>query len=186
MRQHALKRLEDTVTDTHRPSEFTEFSKRHSPSTFHMQSRCREDFSECAPSRPGSWRQASPLLPRDWVVYNIYNSARANARSPHGRDSSLTTERVLLLQNVFPYYRTCSLTTECVLFLQNVFSYYRMCSLTTECVLLLQNVFYTAHAPTQDHRTAETVPFRLLSSDHVPYHPQAGEQGKNKKIKIKK
>ena len=51
------------------------------------------------------------------------------------------------------YYRMCSLTTECVLLLQNVFSYYkrvwrsvlqkyyRMCSLTTECVLLLQNVF---------------------------------------------
>ena len=32
----------------------------------------------------------------------------------------------------------CSLTTECVLLLQNVFSYYRMCCLTTECVLLLQ------------------------------------------------
>jgi len=32
----------------------------------------------------------------------------------------------------------CSLTTECVLLLQNVFSYYRMCSLTTECVLLLR------------------------------------------------
>jgi len=28
----------------------------------------------------------------------------------------------LLLQNVFSYYRRCSLTTECVLLLQNVFS----------------------------------------------------------------
>ena len=60
---------------------------------------------------------------------------------------SLTTECVLLLQNVFSYYIMCSLTTECVLvsvrmrvrvflttdcvlLLQNVFSYYRMCSLT--------------------------------------------------------
>ena len=31
---------------------------------------------------------------------------------------------------LFSYYRMCSLTTECVLLLQNVFSYYRMCSLT--------------------------------------------------------
>ena len=30
-----------------------------------------------------------------------------------------------------------ALTTECVLLLQNVFSYSRMCSLTPECVLLL-------------------------------------------------
>jgi len=62
---------------------------------------------------------------------------------------SLTTECVLLLQNVFSYYRVCSLAIECgavqalldrsvcVLLLQNVFSYYRMCSLTIECVLLL-------------------------------------------------
>ena len=33
---------------------------------------------------------------------------------------------------VFSYYRMCSLTTECVLLLQNVFSYYRMCSLTLQ------------------------------------------------------
>ena len=31
---------------------------------------------------------------------------------------------------VYVYRRMCSLTTECVLLLQNVFSYYRMCSLT--------------------------------------------------------
>jgi len=62
---------------------------------------------------------------------------------------SLTTECVLLLQNVFSYYRTyyeppvppphlyAYLTTECVLSLQNVFSYYRMCSLTTERITSL-------------------------------------------------
>ena len=52
---------------------------------------------------------------------------------------SLTTEYVLLLQNVFTYYRICSLLHSgkcalCALLLQNVFSYYRMCSLTTEYV----------------------------------------------------
>ena len=31
-------------------------------------------------------------------------------------------------------YEMCSLTTERVLLPQNVFSYHRMCSLTTECV----------------------------------------------------
>jgi len=43
--------------------------------------------------------------------------------------------------------RVCSLTTECVLLLQNVFSYYRMCSLTMECVLLLWNVFSYRRPP---------------------------------------
>ena len=61
----------------------------------------------------------------------------------------LTTECVLLLQNVFSYYRMCSLKPVCQVLgmqafsleetedtAQNVFSHYRMCSLTTECVLL--------------------------------------------------
>ena len=55
--------------------------------------------------------------------------------------------------NVFSYYRTCSLTTERVILLQNVFSHLTngaatlsstpvtTCSLTTERVPLLQNVF---------------------------------------------
>ena len=85
----------------------------------------------------------------------------------HEAEQILTTECVLLLQNVSSYYRMrvytpftklsrslapceavvvrpsyyrmCSLTTERVLFLQNVSSYYRTCSLPSECVLLLQN-----------------------------------------------
>jgi len=79
------------------------------------------------------------------------------------RMCSLTTECVLLLQNV------CSFTTECGLLLQNVFphrpaqratplvapllSYYRMCSLTTECVLLQQNVasYYRMCSPPDPH-----------------------------------
>ena len=53
----------------------------------------------------------------------------------------LTTECVLLLQNVFSHYRVCSLTIRKGRFgnpqsLANT-SHYRMCSLTTECVLTL-------------------------------------------------
>ena len=47
--------------------------------------------------------------------------------------------------------RMCSLTTECVLLLQNVFSYYRMCSLTTECVLLLHRWGRTTGWRSQTH-----------------------------------
>ena len=50
--------------------------------------------------------------------------------------SDESDEKGYFLQSVFSYYRVCSLTTECVLLLQNVFS-----CLTTECVLLHYNVF---------------------------------------------
>ena len=52
------------------------------------------------------------------------------------RAQTLTTQCILLRQNVVPYDRMCSLRIERVLLLQNVFSYYRMCFLTIECVLL--------------------------------------------------
>jgi hypothetical protein len=58
---------------------------------------------------------------------------------------------------MFFYYRICSLTTEYVLLLQNVFSYYRMCSLTIECVLLLYQYFVLLGA------TSAMGPFNLLT-----------------------
>ena len=65
------------------------------------------------------------------------------------------------------YYRMCSLTTECVLLLQNVFSYYRMCSLTTECVLSLQSVFSYERMRTTNGFACRPSP-TLSPTDPVP------------------
>jgi len=59
----------------------------------------------------------------------------------------------LLLENVSSYYRMCSLTTECVLLLQNVFS-------SLECVLLIQNVF-SSLVPAQHGLLLKRLPLLL-------------------------